>query len=264
MSVRGLARYQKLIKNISNWKEYIFHKGERKRRSLKFTTRPNPIHFEVPESIYPIFKEIFMEDVYNADNLISKLPTSPVIIDIGANAGFFNVLLFSKLKNARVLAYEPLPSNISRFRKTIEQNNLSEKIQLEQVAVTGIPIAMLELFTEKTTDNSVIASVFSDFDERNTQKLEVPAKSLTAIINENNLDHVDLMKLDCEGSEYDILYNTPVTILNRINMIIVEVHEIDDNKNNLDSLTAFLQSCGYKTSSQMINKTNYILEGVKG
>jgi FkbM family methyltransferase len=98
-----------------------------------------------------------MEDVYNIDTLISKLPVTPVIIDIGANAGFFNVLLFSKLKNARVLAYEPLPSNISRFRKTIEENKLSEKIQLEQIAVTGTPIAILELFTEKTTDNSVIS-----------------------------------------------------------------------------------------------------------
>jgi FkbM family methyltransferase len=263
MSVKGLVRYQKLIKNIYNWEEYIFHKGERKKRPLKFTTRPHPIHFEVPESIYPIFKEIFMEDVYNIDTLISKLPVTPVIIDIGANAGFFNVLLFSKLKNARVLAYEPLPSNISRFRKTIEENKLSEKIQLEQIAVTGTPIAILELFTEKTTDNSVIASVFSDFDERNTQKLEVPAKSLTAIINENRLDHVDLIKLDCEGSEYDIIYNTPVDVLNKIKTLVIETHEIDNQKNNLNSLTSFLQSCGYKTNSEMVNKTNNILEARK-
>jgi len=263
MAVKGFDRYKKLFKNISNWQEYVFNKGQRKKRPLKFVTRFNPIHFEVPASIYQIFKEIFMADVYKVDNLISKLPSNPLIIDIGANAGYFNVLVFSKLKDARVLAYEPLPSNIAQFRKIIEENNLSEKIQLEQVAVTGLPIPMLELFTENTTDNSVIASVFSEFDERNTKKLQVPAKSLTAIINDNDLQHVDLLKLDCEGSEYDILYNTSLDILNRVKMIIVEVHEIDDKKNNLKSLTSFLHSCGYKTNADMINKTNFILEGIK-
>jgi hypothetical protein len=91
----------------------------------------------------------------------------------------------------------------------------------------------------------------------------VPAKSLTAIINENRLDHVDLIKLDCEGSEYDIIYNTPVDVLNKIKTLVIETHEIDNQKNNLNSLTSFLQSCGYKTNSEMVNKTNNILEARK-
>lgn len=263
MSVKGVARYQRLIKNIFNWDEYIFRKGERKKRPLNFVTRPNPIHFEVPESIYAIFKEIFMEDVYNIDRLISKLPANPIIIDIGANAGFFNVLIFSKLKNARVFAYEPLPANFLQFQKTIERNSLSEKIHLEQVAVTGLPIATLELFTENTADNSVIASIFSDFDERNTQKVEVPAKSLMAIIEDNNLSRVDLLKIDCEGSEYDILYNTDPNILSKVKMIIIEVHEIDSNKNNIRSLNDFLHSRGYQTNAQKITDSSYFLEATK-
>ena len=67
-----------------------------------FVTRPNPVKFDVPESLYQVFKEIFMEDFYNVDKLIQKLPPNPLVIDVGANAGFFNVLLFSKIKNAGV------------------------------------------------------------------------------------------------------------------------------------------------------------------
>ena len=124
MSVKGFTRYTRLFKNISNWQEYVFHKGERKKRPLMFVTRPNPVKFDVPESLYQVFKEIFMEDFYNVDKLIQKLPPNPLVIDVGANAGFFNVLLFSKIKNARVLAFEPLPSNIELFKKTIAQNQL--------------------------------------------------------------------------------------------------------------------------------------------
>ncbi len=64
MSLKGFDRYKQLHKNIANWQEYVFRKGERTKRPLKFITRPNAIRFEVPVSIYPIFKEIFMEDVY--------------------------------------------------------------------------------------------------------------------------------------------------------------------------------------------------------
>ena len=35
------------------------------------------------------FKEIFMEDFYEADKLMKKLPPNPLVIDVGANAGFF-------------------------------------------------------------------------------------------------------------------------------------------------------------------------------
>ena len=115
MSVKGFDRYKQLFKNISNWQEYAFNKGQRKKRSLKFVTRPHPIKFEVPDSLYQVFKEIFMEDFYEADKLMAKLPENPLIIDIGANAGFFNVLLFSKIKSARVFASitgKPNPSEI--------------------------------------------------------------------------------------------------------------------------------------------------------
>ena len=89
MSVKGFARYARLFKNISNWEEYVFHKDERKKRPLKFITRPYAVKFEVPESLYQVFKEIFMEDFYEADKLMRHLPSNPAVIDVGANDGFF-------------------------------------------------------------------------------------------------------------------------------------------------------------------------------
>jgi FkbM family methyltransferase len=263
MSVKGFARYKRLFKNISNWQEYAFHKGERKKRALAFITRPYPIKFQVPESLYQVFKEIFMEDFYQADKLINKLPDNPVVIDVGANAGFFNVLLFSKLNTARVFAYEPLPSNINLFKKTIEQNDSMKTIQLSQMAVTGISKDSIQLFTEDTEDNTVVSSVFSGFNKLNQKTITVPAQSLAFIIEQNNLEKIDLLKLDCEGSEYDIIYNTNASVLRKINMMVIEVHEIDGNKNNLKSLNEYLQSLGYKTSSMPVQEGSYYMEALK-
>ncbi len=88
MPVTGLSRYFRLWKHVSNPAEYVFHKSDRHQRDLIFTTKPLPIRFHVSKNLYLIFKEIFMTDVYEMDALVSQLPATPVVIDIGANAGY--------------------------------------------------------------------------------------------------------------------------------------------------------------------------------
>ena len=36
--------------------------------------------------------------------------------------------------------------------------------------------------------------------------MEVPCTTLREIMESNHLEHVDLLKMDCEGAEYEILY----------------------------------------------------------
>ncbi len=263
MAVKGFARYQNLIKNISNWQEYIFNKSERKSRPLKFITRPHPISFKVPDALYQVFKEIFMEDFYVIDQLVKKLPANPVIIDIGANAGFFNILLFSKIKNAKVFAFEPMPSNIFLFEETIRTNPVMQSIHLTQMAVTGLPKDHIDLFTVDTEDNTVVSSIFSDFSGLNTKKISVPAKSLGVIIEENKLEQIDLLKLDCEGSEYDIIYNTDRAVFLKIGMMVIEVHQIDGEQNNLASLDKYLESLGYETRTLPVQEGSFYLEAIR-
>ena len=263
MAVKGIARYQNLIKNVTNWQEYIFNKNERKSRSLQFTTRPHHITFKVPDTLYQVFKEIFMEDFYVIDKLVKKLPPNPVVIDVGANAGFFNILLFSKIKHAKVFAFEPMPSNILLFEETIRANPVMQSIHLTQMAVTGSPKEHIDLFTVDTEDNTVVSSIFSDFSGLNTKKITVPAKSLGAIIEENKLGKIDLLKLDCEGSEYDIIYNTDPAIFSIIEMMVIEVHQIDKEKNNLASLNNYLASLGYEIRTLPVQEGSFYLEAIR-
>src|SRR6478752_5532946 len=122
MAISGFKRYLKLIKNVENPWEYFLNKGKRHKKNLNFTTRPNKISFDVSSGIYLVFKEIFMSDVYNIDELLTKIPEKPVIVDIGANVGFFDMLILSKLKGATIYAYEPLPVNIAKLNKIISEN----------------------------------------------------------------------------------------------------------------------------------------------
>ena len=119
------------------------------------------------------------------------------------------------------------------------------------------------MFTEDTEDNTVVSSIFSTFNKLNQKKITVPAQSLTSVIEENGIEKIDLLKLDCEGSEYDIIYATDATVLKKAQMMVIEVHQIDDARNNLKSLDQYLQSLGYDTHSMPVQEGSYYLEAIK-
>ncbi|MFZ1527965.1 MAG: FkbM family methyltransferase [Ferruginibacter sp.] len=264
MPVKGKRRYIKLLQNIQNPGEYLFNKGKRTERELNFVTKPNAISFPVPESLYQVFKEIFMEDVYDIGHLLKRLPPNPVVIDIGANAGFFDILLLSKIRSARIFAYEPLPSNTAYIEKVMEKNPfMKQQVSLHQKAVTGTEKDELVLYMEDTEDNQVVASVFDGFNKENLKKTVLPAISLTKIITENDLQKIDLLKMDCEGSEYDILRNSAPEILNRARFMSIEVHDVDDKENNFASLKKYLEGLHYSLSYAPINNFCYAVEAVK-
>lgn len=264
MAVAGIRRYFRLWRHISNPTEYVLYKSKRRTRDLVFTTKPWPVQFNVSDNLYQVFKEIFMTDVYEIDALVRELPADPVVIDIGANAGFFDIILLSKLDKATIYAYEPVPANVETLRYTLRQNpGLQPSIRLFQMAVTGLPLDSLDLFAEAAGNSQVVASRFAGFNENNTQKLIVPCVTLTDIIDRNDLQSIDLLKVDCEGSEYDIFYNTAPELIRRISRMVIEVHDLDDERNNITAFDTYLQSLGYTTTHSPINSFCHALEAVR-
>jgi FkbM family methyltransferase len=261
MPVEGYNRYLRLFKHINNPGEYIFRKSKRKKRDLQFITKPNRFLFNVPESLYQVFKEIFMVDVYEIDQLVAELSPSPTVIDIGANAGFFDIQLLSKISGATIYAYEPLPSNAAYVNGLMNSNpNIKKYLNFNQFAVTGLPKSGLDLYIAGNEENQVVASVFDNFDKRNTKKITIPSITFTEIIERIGLTEIDLLKMDCEGSEYDILYNTPASHIQVIKQMVIEVHDLDQDKNNIYYLNQYLQGLGYETKYEPINGFCYAFE----
>jgi FkbM family methyltransferase len=265
MVYSSLARYKNLFKNISNWPSYFTRKLKKDSWPMQMTTTGNRITFQIPSgNEYLVFKEIFVTDFYDISNLVKRLPANAVIVDIGANVGYFNIILFSKKKDATVYAYEPIPFNYELFMKNISLNpSLQKNIHLFNKAVTGTPQEYVDLFMETDTDNSVIASVYADFDKQNKYTIKVPAVSLQQIIDNNKLSFIDLVKIDCEGSEYPIIYETPVQSWTKIKMLTIEAHNLDEDRRNATSLSKYLQQQGFTVTSTPAHTNCYFLEAVR-
>ncbi len=253
------------MRNIRNWPAYFAQKRSSAFLPASYVTRGNPLQFDVPtKGLYLVFKEIFMTDFYSIDQWIHKLPSKAVVVDVGANAGYFNMLLLSKRPDAQVYAYEAIEANYDLFQKNIDRNPpLKDNVHLYHRAVTGTPVDHIVLYKEGDGDNSVTASVYQDFEQHNLKSVTVPAISLARIMEENKLDHIDFLKLDCEGSEYPIIYDSPASIWPSVKTLFIEVHPMDNDKRNFDYLKNFLEKAGYSMTSEVANNGCYALYAVR-
>ena len=65
------------------------------------------------------------------------------------------------------------------------------------------------------------------------------------------MQSIDLLKLDCEGSEYPILYESDKSIFKIIKNMAIEVHDLDTEKNNNTALKEFLKNNGYQITEKI-------------
>lgn len=178
-----------------------------------------------------IFAEVYKDRVY-APFLEGKKDL--VILDIGANIGV-TAYYFSQFAK-KVISVEPSKEHFEKLTQMIKFNGLSN--------VTAINKA---LFTDNSkhtfyhNNNRTMYSLNSSVRDPNLPTEEVDSISLDKLIESNNLDRVDFMKLDVEGSEAEILGSEGFkNCSKKIDTILVEVHAWNGRHPNqiLESLKA--------------------------
>jgi FkbM family methyltransferase len=193
--------------------------------------------------------EIIFQRIYTP----SFLPLKPddIVVDIGANIGVFSVYAASLTQNM-VYAFEPMPSNVEFLRRNAQSNGLGN-IAIHEVGVD-----------DKTGTARLYQSTISGghrlFDHYRDQELdrflEVPTTTLPQIMDDNGLEQVDFVKMDCEGSEGPILASTPIEYLRRIMKIAMEFHD-DASEYKHDFIDDRLQKSGFGTTLRWDGKSPY-------
>lgn len=175
----------------------------------------------------------FNEDLMKVNEL--KFSQNPVIIDIGANVGIVSFYFAKKYPNAKIFAYEPHPLNYENLVKGIKTNKI-DNVYPFNLAVFSKSNLNVKIHLHE--NNTSASSVFRYLPE--DPYVEVKTISLEDIIKQNNILHIDFLKIDCEGAEFDILENTEMFYKNEIlieNMFI-EFHRFMEKLENKNVETA--------------------------
>ena len=239
-----VRRLQNNIKHHSNWLSYFLHKFFGSKNGFTFKGKTG-LNITVPQRMMHTYKECFFDESYfkGMPQRMEKQQLKTVI-DIGANVGYFSLSVFSIDPEARVWAFEPMPVNfelLKKYRSNFPQLNF--EIVNKAVSHDGAAITL------NYSDDNSFTTAASIFDSGGKDQVEVETVTLEDFMADNSIQQLDLLKLDCEGAEYQILYGLPLQLFNSIERIAVETHLGSEDNQNLLSLKAFLESKGYATNA---------------
>jgi FkbM family methyltransferase len=171
---------------------------------------------------WKIIKETWTENVYRIHQW--HFAEDAVFVDIGANVGSVSLFVdnFNKDREdkIRVFAVEPEPHNLSLLKKNIKNN------PVENVTVINKAIwhQNKEVLITNRGGNSSI------FESEGAEQTKIKAITLEKLFKENKIKHVDVMKIDIEGAEFDLIINAPEKILAKIKYLTLEFDKSFDGK----------------------------------
>jgi len=151
--------------------------------------------------------------------LLAALGEVRTVLDIGANIGVSAVYLATLFPQARVLAFEPSPANLALL-----QRNTAPLGRIEVVPLAlGERDGTLEFFSSEAAANFGGFSRFEAGSEAG-RKTAVPVRHAGAQLAELGVAGADVIKIDVEGSEWEILSVLGDEFLSRTQYIAGELH----------------------------------------
>ena len=184
-----------IVKNSSNSKFVWTNKG-------KVYTLSG---FNSPATIFSTF---FYED-WKKLNVKEKS-----VLDIGGYVGD-TAIYFIARGAKRVVLYEAYPYSYKIAKSNVDDNNLADKIEVNNCAIGGEDsFIVIDPNYENNNESAAVSSL---------EGIKVPLTSLKSICDKYNINGW-ILKMNCEGCEYDVFKNTDLDTLRKFSEIYMHYH----------------------------------------
>lgn len=200
-----------------------------------------------------IFHRLYIRDEYRIQDLRKR--DLDCVIDIGGHIGGFSFLVAPFAR--RVLVFEPVNENFDLLQKNLSSSQFGHVSCIKAAAIKGEK--EVKIFTSATSSGSHSAYPRKGAD--GTYEM-VPGLSLEDIFREYDIERCDLLKLDCEGTEYGLIFSANEELLSRISRIVLEFHNVSggDPGWNADALRERLEGNGFKVD--MKSRKRHLNQGI--
>lgn len=191
-----------------------------------------------------ILKEVIIQDCYFFNKWVPNF-NPECIIDIGCQIGSFSAMASSRFQQAEVLSFEMDAENFE-----IAKSNLSafDRCKVYNLSVCGKnPVLSYRKNKNNSGGNKALFkgsdSYISEgrFDKTKLKDTLAAPESinLEKILDDHQIYKVDFLKMDCEGSEHEIIpHLIESDLLKRIKNLSLELH--GKNKKEYDYIVSSL------------------------
>jgi FkbM family methyltransferase len=161
-------------------------------------------------------KEI-LDDEYGLTEI--EFRPGDVVVDVGANIGIVALYLARKHPDIRITAIEPVPTTYRHLLENIELNKVRNIMPLN-CAITNDGRDLRMIVNPAHSGGST--GYLRNIRQPGHYNLMVPSRTLDSVFTEHVPDRCRLLKVDCEGAEYEIL--SGARCLDRVDHLAMEIH----------------------------------------
>ena len=236
-----LKIFLKSTKLFKNWYIYplVYFKLIKKQYVIFETKTDLKIKIRTNSTDLMALTNVWMTNEYDIEN--SQIAENDTIIDIGAHIGLFSLLVSQFCKTGKIFSFEPMGDNFDLLISNLKLNHI-ENIHPFNFAVSK-NTSNVNLFLN--SDQSA-HSIFSS----DSESVTIQSISLQRILDENKISSCKLLKLDCEGAEYEIIDSLPIEYFNKIENIVIEYHLADSKPELGKNLITKIQDAGFKIKTR--------------
>ncbi len=203
-----------------------------------------------------VINDIFIMHMY----AFYPLDTKIIVLDIGMNHGIASLYFASKREVVKVIGYEPVPTTFHKALANFNLNpDLSNKITPTNTGVgESNKSSTLYYYPESSGQSSIYAT---NLNRTVTENIQIEILSATEILHDlitHNPKYSIFVKIDCEGSEYEIIRSLVSNkIINKIHAMVMEWHTMNDHQNPCE-LIELLHKSGFIAFSFSFDTTGMI------
>lgn len=220
------------------------------------------------------YHDIFETKVYAKNGI--RLTPQATIFDVGANIGLFSLFVLQNVQNPIIYAFEPAPpvfnllyQNTQGYDASVNLINagVSDTCRTEELVFYPLSTGMSSFHADKQEEkdnllaimqnqlaegmegmDEVMTSAESVLEHRFQHQLyDCEMKTISSAIEQNQVQHIDLMKIDVQKCEAEVLAGIKDEHWPIIQQIVIEVHDIDDR---VALVSELLRSKGFTVESE--------------
>lgn len=236
---KSLKKYLSESKFLKIFRDYLIRDDSGFSRNLtkKIYYKVSPLK-EVGIILTAPPKMIVKAEKYGIENKITRdiyshcsLLKQGIIVDVGANYGFLSLVWASSMPSLTVHSYEVHPSIYKTLTESVKLNGLKNLTVINKAISSNKQELIFNLGGNTAT---------FDMNHQNSQSktLKIEATPLDSIYLEENIPPVVAIKIDTDGSDYEVLLGAKTLINTYKPFIVIET-------NNDPNIIEFLLDAGY-------------------
>ncbi len=186
-----------------------------------------------------ILREVLVEETYK--DALALLRTKDIrLVDIGANIGSFTIWANSILGVRQAFCFEPEPDSFRLLAFNLSLGGCSAA-KAFQCAVGGAA-RTIKIQVDKSSPAG--AGIYDGGESASGQSVAVISFEKWLREIEGSFD---LLKMDCEGAEWEIIRQTDPQLFARFQVVVVEVHPDPEHKQAIAEFKPAMEKLGFRT-----------------